>query len=104
LEDTADASGLDANADTEDENCEPFCSRAMRLLFGVEELKNVFQLVVIAAIVAAEPPLAGVLEAPAGVAAADDDGALLAAAGAELELLEQADIVAASMRPSTGSR
>ncbi|HXT94066.1 MAG TPA: hypothetical protein VN714_32950 [Trebonia sp.] len=47
LDVTAAASGLDANALIADENCEPFSSSFTRSLFGVAELKNLFQLVVI---------------------------------------------------------
>ena len=93
LEETADASGLAANAVTAAENLSPFSSSCSRLLFGVAELKNASQLVLISAIAAELPPLAAVeLEPPAGVAAADDDGALLVVvAGGELEPpLEQA--------------
>jgi hypothetical protein len=111
LDETAAASGLDANADTAAENLSPFSSSASRLLFGVAELKNVTQLVLIAATAAAEPPLAGELEPlavelepPAGVAAADDEGAVVVGE-AELEpLLEQAANVAARARPSAGAR
>jgi hypothetical protein len=107
LDDTAAASGLDANAAIEAENCDPFCSSPSRSLFGVEELKNLVQLAVISATAADEP-----VAAPAEVAAdeAADDGAAAAevAAGAEdaeeLGLLEQADITATSMRPSAGAR
>jgi hypothetical protein len=108
LDETAAASGLDAKAVIAEENCEPFCSSRTRLLFGVAELKNVFQLVVIAATALAEPPLA------AGDAAGEaaDEAALDAAVDAaaaeeeeeELELLEQADIVVTSTRPSAGAR
>ena len=110
---TADASGLDAKAAIEDENCDPFCSRSTRLLFGVEELKNVFQFVVISETALAEPPLAAGLEL--ADAAAEDDAGVLAAVEAEaveedeedeeLELLlEQADIAVTSTRPSAGAR
>jgi hypothetical protein len=106
LEVTADASGLAANADTEAENLSPFSSSCSRLLFGVAELKNASQFVLIAAIAAELPPLAAELDPPAGVAAADDEGALLVVvAGGELEPpLEQAARVAASTRPSSGAR
>jgi hypothetical protein len=110
LELTAAASGLDANAAIEAENCEPFCRSATRLLFGVEELKKVFQLVVISAIVADEP-----VDVPAAVDGADDgtdadDDAVTAEADdpgfdvEELEPLEQADMAAMSSRPSAGAR
>jgi hypothetical protein len=74
------------------------------LLFEVEELKNVFQLVVISETALAEPPLAAGLEL---ADAAEDAGVLGAAApleDEELELLEQADIAVTSMRPSAGAR
>jgi hypothetical protein len=80
----------------------------MRLLFGVEELKNVFQLVVISETALDEPPLAAGLEL--ADAAAEDDAGVLAAVAAvdeeeELELLlEQADIAVTSTRPSAGAR
>ena len=107
LDVTADASGLDVKALSEDANCEPFCSSRMRLLFGVEELKNVFQLVVISETALPEPPLAAGLEL--ADAAAEDDAGVLAAVEAveeeELELLlEQADIAVTSTRPSAGAR
>jgi len=75
------------------------------LLFGVEELKNVFQLVVISATALDVPPLAAALEVAAG-ADADDDAGVLGAAEEEeeLELLEQADIAVTSTRPSAGAR
>jgi hypothetical protein len=99
LDDTAAASGLDAKAEIEAENCEPFSSRATRLLFGVEELKKVSQLFVISVTAAAEPP----------DAAADDAGAAADDAGAadeeeELEPLEQADMAAISTRPNAGAK
>jgi hypothetical protein len=70
------------------------------LLFGVEELKKVLQLVLISAMLAAEPPEDA---AEAAVDAADDAGA---AADEEeaLEPLEQADMAATSARPSAGAR
>ena len=65
-----------------------------------------FQLAVIAAMVAAEP--LDVPEDEAADAAADDGAAaVVVAAGAdveELELLEQADIAATSVRPSAGAK
>ena len=75
------------------------------MLFGVEELKNVFQLVVISATALDVPPLAAALEVAAG-ADADDDAGVLGAAEEEeeLELLEQADIAVTSTRPSAGAR
>jgi hypothetical protein len=100
------ASGVDASELIADENCEPFWSSATRLLFGVEELKNVFQLAVISETALAEPP-----PAAAEVAAGADDGAAddAGAAGAlddedELALLEQADTAVTSTRPSAGTR
>ena len=54
---TADASGLDEKALIEDENSEPFCSNRTRSLFGVEELKNVFQSAVISEMAVAVPAL-----------------------------------------------
>jgi hypothetical protein len=109
LDVTAAASGLDAKAAIDDENCEPFSSSWTRLLFGVAELKNVFQLVVISATALDEPPAA-----EGGTDGADcaDDGA---DAGAPAEAddpgveeleppLEQADIAATSARPSAGAR
>jgi hypothetical protein len=106
LEDTAAASGLDANAATDAENCEPFCSSSIRLLFGVEELKKAFQLVVISETVAEDPPDDAADDAGA---AADDAGAAADDAGAldeeeELEPLEQADMAAMSTRPSAGAK
>jgi hypothetical protein len=105
LDDTAAASGLDANAVIDAENCEPFCSSWTRLLFGVEELKKAFQLVVISETVAAEPPDAA---AEAAVDAVDDAVAGADDAGAvdeedELDPLEQADMAAMSTRPSAGA-
>ena len=89
------------------ENCEPFCSSCTRLLFGVEELKNVSQLVVISATAAADEPPDDAAEA--AVDAADDAGAAADDAGAadeveELEPLEQADMAAISTRPSAGAK
>jgi hypothetical protein len=77
------------------------------LLFGVEELKNVFQLVVISETALAEPPLAAGPELAA--ADAEEDAGVLGAVEAtedeeELELLEQADIAVTSTRPSAGAR
>jgi hypothetical protein len=79
----------------------------MRLLLGVEELKNVSQLVVISATAEEEPPLdvaeavlEAVLEADAAV---DDDvagGVLLLP---ELGPLEHAAIAVANARPSAGA-
>jgi hypothetical protein len=76
------------------------------LLFGVEELKKVFQLVVISETVADEPPD---VAAEAAVDAADDALAGADDAGAvdeeeELEPLEQADVAAMSTRPSVGAQ
>jgi hypothetical protein len=107
LDDTAAASGLDAKALIAVANCEPFCSSCTRLLFGVEELKNAAQLVLIAAIAAAEPPLDD--EPAAGVPVAADAVVAGAEVAAELLLelellLEQAVIAAARARPSAGAR
>jgi hypothetical protein len=76
------------------------------LLFGVEELKNVFQLVVISETAALdEPPLAAGLELAAGADAEDDAGVVGAAEDEEeLALLEQAAIAVTSTRPSAGAR
>ena len=114
LDETAEASGLAANDVTAEVNSEPFCSRVIRLLFGVAELKKASQLALICAMAAAEPPLAAglALEAGAGAevdAGAEDDADVLGAVAAvedeELEpLLEQADIAVASTRPSAGAR
>jgi hypothetical protein len=76
------------------------------LLFGVEELKKVFQLVVISVTVADEPPD---VAAEAAVDAADDAVAGADDAGAvdeeeELAPLEQADMAAMSTRPSVGTK
>ena len=111
LELTAAASGLDAKALIAAENCEPFCSSATRLLFGVDELKKVFQLVVICETALAALPLGAAAADVDGAAGAADeaeaDGLAGVAAGAdeeELELLEQADIAVTSTRPSAGAR
>jgi hypothetical protein len=102
LDVTAAASGLAAKALIADENCEPFCSSWTRLLFGVEELKNVVQFAVISAAALDEPLGTGV------ELTAEDDAAVLGAAAAvedeELEPLEQADIAVTSTRPSAGAR
>jgi hypothetical protein len=76
------------------------------LLFGVAELKNVFQLVVISATALDEPPLAAAVGDDAGDdAGADVLGAVVAVDDEEeLELLEQADIAVTSTRPSAGAR
>jgi hypothetical protein len=102
LDDRPLASGVDESELIAPENCEPFSSNATRLLFGVEELKNVFQLVVISETALDEPPPAAGLDAAAG--AEDEAGALVAGEGGELELLEQADIAVTSTRPSAGAR
>jgi hypothetical protein len=105
LDVTAAASGLDAKALIADENCEPFSSSSTRLLFGVEALKNVFQLVVISETALDEPPLAAGLELAAGADAEDDAGVLGAAEDEEeLALLEHAVIAVTSTRPSVGAR
>jgi hypothetical protein len=80
------------------------------LLFGVAELKNACQLVLICAMAAAEPPPAAGLALEAGADAEDDAGVLGAVEAVdavedeELELLEQADIAVTSTRPSAGAR
>jgi hypothetical protein len=79
------------------------------LLFGVEELKKVFQLVVISATALDEPPLAA---GEAGVAGADAPVGEVVTSEAddpgfdweELEPLEQAAIAVTSTRPSAGTR
>jgi hypothetical protein len=71
------------------------------LLFGVEELKNMFQLAVISATALDEPP-AVTLELAAGADDADVLGAV--EDEEELEPLEQADIAVTSTRPSAGAR
>jgi hypothetical protein len=88
----------------------PFCRSWILLEVGVDALKNASQLALIAAMVAAEPPLAAGLLA-AGLDAAGLDAAGLVAVDAvaagvvELELvLEQAVTAAASARPSAGAR
>jgi hypothetical protein len=55
---TAAARGLDAKALTAEANSEPFCNSWTRLLSGVEEPKNEFQLVMTCETAPAEPPLA----------------------------------------------
>jgi hypothetical protein len=102
---TADASGVAENAVTALARTCPFWSNWTRLLFGVDELKNSSQLVLIVATVAAEPPddelAVGVPNAVAVAAGAE----LEAGAEVELELLlEQAVIAAASARQSAGAR
>ncbi|HEX9042665.1 MAG TPA: hypothetical protein VF838_16895 [Trebonia sp.] len=113
---TAAASGLDENAASEEENCEPFCSSLTRSLFGVAELKKAFQFFVISVTAPDEPVAAPLAVPPAGVPGADGgvDAAVDAAVGTaeaddpgldeELEPLEQADIAATSMRPSAGAK
>ena len=71
------------------------------MLFGVEELKNMFQLAVISATALDEPP-AVTLELAAGADDADVLGAV--EDEEELEPLEQADIAVTSTRPSAGAR
>jgi hypothetical protein len=106
LDVTAAASGLAAKAVMADENCEPFCSSWTRLLFGVEELKNVVQFAVISATALDEPPLAAGVELAAADAevAAEVLGVVEAVEEEELEPLEQADIAVTSTRPSAGAR
>jgi hypothetical protein len=97
LDVTAAAIGLDAKALIADENSEPFSSNCTRSLFGVEELKNLFQLVVISETALAEPL------AEAEDAGADVDGAVVEDEE-ELELLEQADTALTNTRPSAEAR
>jgi hypothetical protein len=105
LDDRPLASGVDESEAIAAENCEPFSSNWTRLLFGVEELKNVFQLVVISDTALEEPPLAAALGLAAGADAEDDAGVVGAAEDEEeLALLEQADIALTSTRPSAGAR
>ncbi len=74
------------------------------MLFGVEELKNVFQLVVISETAALDEP-AG---ADGGADGADcaGDGAVAEAdvPGVEVALVEQAAVAVTSTRPSAGTR
>ena len=96
------ARGVDASELIAAENCEPFCRSAIRLLFGVAELKNVFQLVVISETALAVPLAAGLEE----VEGADtvEDGAVIEDEE-ELELpLEQADTAVTTTRPSAEAR
>ena len=103
LDVTAPANGLDAKALIADENSEPFSSSCTRSLLGVEELKNLFQLVVISETALAEPPLAAGLAEVAG-ADAVEDGAVMEDEE-ELELpLEQADTAVTNTRPSAEAR
>jgi hypothetical protein len=75
------------------------------LLFGVEELKNVFQLVVISEAALDEPLAAGLEEVAGADAEADaDELAAVVEDEEELELLEQADIAVTNTRPNTGAR
>jgi hypothetical protein len=107
LDDSPLASGVDESELIAAENCSPFSSSWTRLLFGVDELKNVFQLVVISETALDEPP-----EPEAGADCADDgadDGAVAEADDPgveeeELALLEQAAIAVRSTRPSAGAR
>jgi hypothetical protein len=100
------ASGVDDSEVIADAKAEPFSSNATRSLFGVEELKNLFQLVLISETALAVPPLAAGLDAAADAGADDDAGALAgeAVVDEELELLEQADMAVTSTRPSAGAR
>jgi hypothetical protein len=108
LDDRPLASGVDESELIAAVNCEPFSSSSTRLLFGVAELKNVFQLAVISETALDEPPLAAGLALVAGADAEDDAGVLAAVEAVEdeeeLEPLEQADIAVTSTRPSTGAR
>ena len=81
------------------------------MLFGVEELKKAFQLVVIS-VTAADEPLDAPVAAGAEDAAAEDAAEDVDATGADDagaddeedgELLEQADMAAMSTRPSAGA-
>ena len=102
LDVTAAASGLEAKALIADENSEPFSSNCTRSLFGVEELKNLFQLVVISETALAVPLAAGLEEAEG--ADAVEDGAVTEDEE-ELELLlEQADTAVTKTRPSAEAR
>jgi hypothetical protein len=76
------------------------------LLFGVAELKNVFQLVEISETALDEPPLAAGLEGAGADTEADAValGVVVALDDEELELLEQADTAVTSTRPSAGAR
>jgi hypothetical protein len=89
---TALLSGLDAMALSAEENWLPFCSSSVRLLVGVEALKNAFQSAVISRAAAAELALPVLAEGGAAETAGEE----------ELELLEeQADMtVTAITRPS----
>lgn len=76
------------------------------MLFGVEELKKVSQLLLISVMAADEPPD---VAAEAEVDAADDAGAAAEDVGAadeeeELDPLEQAAVAAMSTRPSAGAK
>ena len=110
LDDRPLASGVDESELIAAVNCEPFSSSSMRLLFGVEELKNVFQLVVISETALDEPPEAeGATDGADGADDGADAGAVAEADDPgfdeeELELLEQADIAVTSTRPSAGAR
>lgn len=103
---TAAASGLAEKAEIADENWEPFSSNWTRLLLGVEELKNVLQLVLISEMALDELPDAAV---DAGVTVADGDDAVAeeedpGAEVEELEPLEQADSAVSIARPTAGAR
>lgn len=104
------ASGVEASELIAEENCEPFSSSATRLALGVEELKNVFQLVVICETALPEPP-----ETEGATVGADDADGLVdedcmfeadepGVDDEELALLEQADAAVTSTRPSAGAR
>jgi hypothetical protein len=104
LADTAEASGLPANALTALANFDPFSSRASRALCGVDEPKNFSQLAVIAATDGDAVPEETGDALTAGLLDAGADGAWPELA-LELELeLEHAAIEAASIRLSTGAR
>lgn len=79
----------------------PFCNIATRWDVGVDAAKNFIHMESMAVVVAAlEPVPVPAVDDPAVAAVLAVDGA---AAGGELELLEQAVIAAASARPSTGT-
>jgi hypothetical protein len=109
LEERPLASGVEESELIADENCEPFSSNATRLLFGVAELKNVFQLVVISETALDEPPVpadGGAAGADGAVGRTDDAAAEKDPSGfCVLELPdEQAAIAVTSTRPSAGAR
>jgi hypothetical protein len=86
-------------------NLWPFCSSWIRLVVGVDALKNASQLALIVACVADEPPAVADALFPVAVAVADDEAGDVEAGGVEVlePLLEQAVTAAASARPSAGA-